>query len=95
MNNPMRLLIHCQPCVRPRIDEALGQISHLVILAAGTSHYAGQVGRYWFEQLAGLPVTVEVASEYRYRHPAHVPDGAALAISQSGESPDTLGLRQI
>ena len=74
----------------PQLDEALGQISHLVILAAGTSHYAGQVGRYWFEQLAGLPVTVEVASEYRYRHPAHVPDGAALAISQSGESLDTL-----
>jgi glucosamine--fructose-6-phosphate aminotransferase (isomerizing) len=61
-----------------------------VILAAGTSNYAGQIGRYWFEQLAGLPVTVEVASEYRYRHPSHVKGGAALAISQSGESLDTL-----
>ena len=76
----------------PQLDEALGQISHLVILAAGTSHYAGQVGRYWFEQLAGLPVTVERNIDI---DPAHV-DGAALAISQSGESPDTLmAMRQI
>ena len=72
------------------IENELADISNLVILAAGTSHYAGQVGRYWFEQLSGLPVTVEVASEYRYRNPAHPVGGAALAISQSGESLDTL-----
>ena len=72
------------------IEDELADVSNLVILAAGTSHYAGQIGRYWFEHLAGLPVTVEVASEYRYRHPAHLKGGAALAISQSGESLDTL-----
>ena len=72
------------------IEEKLADVSNLVILAAGTSHYAGQIGRYWFEHLAGLPVSAEVASEYRYRHPAHVKGGAALAISQSGESLDTL-----
>ena len=72
------------------VEDNLADISNLVILAAGTSHYAGQIGRYWFEQLSGLPVTVEVASEYRYRHPAHPVGSAALAISQSGESLDTL-----
>ena len=73
-----------------QIDDEIENMSHLVILAAGTSHYAGLIGRYWFEQLAGLPVSVEVASEYRYRHPAHIAGGGALAISQSGESLDTL-----
>ena len=72
------------------VKDELTNISNLVILAAGTSHYAGQIGRYWFEQLSGLPVTVEIASEYRYRSPAHPVGSAALAISQSGESLDTL-----
>ena len=72
------------------IEDELADVSNLIVLAAGTSHYAGQIGRYWFEQLAGLPVTVEVASEYRYRHPVHIKGSAALAISQSGESLDTL-----
>ncbi len=71
-------------------DQQLSDIDHLVILAAGTSNYAGQIGRYWIEGLAGVPVSVETASEYRYRQPAHLPRGAALAISQSGESLDTL-----
>ena len=49
-----------------------------------------RIGRYWIEQLAGIAVTVENASEYRYRHPAIQRDGVAIAISQSGESLDTL-----
>ena len=64
--------------------------NHITILAAGTSAYAGEVGRYWIEQLSGIPVAVENASEYRYRHPAQHPGGVAIAISQSGESLDTL-----
>jgi glucosamine--fructose-6-phosphate aminotransferase (isomerizing) len=68
----------------------LSDIQHLVILAAGTSNYAGQIGRYWLEDLAGIPVSVETASEYRYRAPAHLAGGAVIAISQSGESLDTL-----
>lgn len=65
-------------------------LNHIVILAAGTSAYAGEVGRYWIEQLSGVAVTVETASEYRYRHPAIQKNGIAVAISQSGESLDTL-----
>ncbi len=68
----------------------LSDIQHLVILAAGTSNYAGKIGRYWLEGLAGIPVSVETASEYRYRSSAHLTGGAIIAISQSGESLDTL-----
>jgi glucosamine--fructose-6-phosphate aminotransferase (isomerizing) len=62
----------------------------VLILACGTSYYAGLVARFWIEQLAGIPCAVEVASEYRYR--ASVPDPKALVvvISQSGETADTL-----
>ena len=77
--------------LRTGLSEAdLSDIQHLVILAAGTSNYAGQISRYWLEGLAGIPVSVETASEYRYRAPAHLAGGAVIAISQSGESLDTL-----
>ncbi|MCH1465365.1 MAG: glutamine--fructose-6-phosphate transaminase (isomerizing) [Alphaproteobacteria bacterium] len=77
--------------LRTGLSEAdLSDIQHLVILAAGTSNYAGQIGRYWLEDIAGIPVSVETASEYRYRAPAHLAGGAVIAISQSGESLDTL-----
>ncbi len=64
--------------------------SSVLILACGTSYYAGLVARHWIEQLAGVPCHVEVASEYRYR--ASVPDagGLVVVISQSGETADTL-----
>ena len=71
-------------------DDQLQQIKGIVFLAAGTSNYAGQVARYWIERLAGVPVTVEVASEYRYRAPVSSHLTHAIAISQSGESLDTL-----
>jgi glutamine---fructose-6-phosphate transaminase (isomerizing) len=69
---------------------AFSQINSLLILACGTSYYAGLVARQWIEQLAGIPCNVEIASEYRYR--ASVPDPKALVvvISQSGETADTL-----
>ena len=70
--------------------DRLKNISSLTLLAAGTSFYAGQIGRYWIEKLAGVPVSCEVASEYRYRHPVAPVGGTAIAISQSGESLDTL-----
>jgi glutamine---fructose-6-phosphate transaminase (isomerizing) len=65
-------------------------IRSVLILACGTSYYAGLVARQWIEQLAGIPCNVEIASEYRYR--ASVPDPKALVvvISQSGETADTL-----
>lgn len=60
------------------------------IVACGTSYHAGLVARYWLESLAGIPVTVDVASEYRYRNPVVPPGTLFLTISQSGETADTL-----
>ena len=62
----------------------------LLISAAGTSYYAAMVGKYWIEQLADLPVMIDLASEYRYRKPSVFGQSAMLVISQSGESLDTL-----
>ena len=62
----------------------------LQIVACGTAYLAGLTAKYLFEKLAGLPVDVEIASEFRYRDPAITPGALALAISQSGETADTL-----
>lgn len=71
-------------------DELLGKVKGLHIIACGTSYHAGLVAKYWIEEYARLPVNVEVASEYRYRE-AVVPEGTLfVAISQSGETADTL-----
>ncbi|WP_443749030.1 glutamine--fructose-6-phosphate transaminase (isomerizing) [Asticcacaulis solisilvae] len=78
--------------VRADIKAALdfSQIVRIQIIACGTAYYAGSVARYAFEKLAGLPVDVEVASEFRYRSPAMMPGTLAVAVSQSGETADTL-----
>ncbi len=60
------------------------------IVACGTSYHAGLVARYWIEQLCRLPCTVEIASEYRYRSPVVPENTLFIAISQSGETADTL-----
>lgn len=60
------------------------------VVACGTSYYAGMVGEYIFEQLAGLPVEIEYASEFRYRKPVLSKNALVLVISQSGETADTL-----
>lgn len=65
-------------------------IARIQIIACGTAYYAGSIARYAFEKLAGLPVDVEVASEFRYRTPATTPGTLAIAVSQSGETADTL-----
>jgi glucosamine--fructose-6-phosphate aminotransferase (isomerizing) len=65
-------------------------IRRIVILACGTSWHAGLVGRWILEELTRIPVEVEYASEYRYRPAVHVPGTLTLAISQSGETADTL-----
>ena len=62
----------------------------LVICAAGTSYYAALVGKYWIEQLADIPVNIDLASEYRYRSPSTFGQSSMIVISQSGESLDTL-----
>ncbi len=71
-------------------DQLLARVRHVQIVACGTSFHAGLVARYWLEGIAGIPCSVEVASEYRYRR-AVVPEGTLfLAVSQSGETADTL-----
>jgi len=62
----------------------------ITMVACGTAYLACHVAKYWFEQIARLPVEVEVASEYRYREPPVPPRTLALFVSQSGETADTL-----
>ena len=65
-------------------------IDRVLILACGTSFYSGSTARYWLESIAGIPTTVEVASEYRYRDSVPDPRTLVVTISQSGETADTL-----
>ena len=65
-------------------------IDKVLILACGTSYYSGCTARYWLEALAGVPCSVEVASEYRYRTSVPDPKTLVVTISQSGETADTL-----
>ena len=72
------------------VEEQLRRARRLIFTACGTSWHAALVGEYWIEQLARLPVEVEYASEFRYRNPVLYPDDIVIAISQSGETADTL-----
>src|SRR5690606_36014372 len=65
-------------------------IERVFIIACGTSSYAGMVGKYLIEQLAKVPVEVDIASEFRYRNPVIPPKSLVMTISQSGETADTL-----
>jgi len=69
---------------------AFKEINAILILACGTSYYAGLTAKYWIESVAGIPVNVEIASEYRYRTSIPNPHALVVAISQSGETADTL-----
>ncbi|MCR9255660.1 MAG: glutamine--fructose-6-phosphate transaminase (isomerizing) [Alphaproteobacteria bacterium] len=64
-------------------------LSKITIVACGTASYAGQIGKYWIERLARVPVECDLASEFRYREPVLPEGGMVLAISQSGETLDT------
>ncbi|MBI1773391.1 MAG: glutamine--fructose-6-phosphate transaminase (isomerizing), partial [Burkholderiales bacterium] len=66
------------------------QIDSVLILACGTSYYAGLTAKYWIEAIAKIPVNVEIASEYRYRESVPNPNSLVVTISQSGETADTL-----
>jgi len=72
------------------VKSKLKNIKHIIIVGCGSAYYAGLVGKYLFMELAQLPVTVELASEFRYQHTPLKKDTAVLAISQSGETADTL-----
>jgi glucosamine--fructose-6-phosphate aminotransferase (isomerizing) len=76
--------------VLPEGDLDLSQTDRLILVACGTAHYACQVAKYWFEQLAGLPCDVDIASEFRYREPPVSDRSTAVFVSQSGETADTL-----
>ena len=71
-------------------EDVLRGVRGVQILACGTSYYAGLTARYWIEAIAGLPCSVEIASEYRYRTPYADPEQLVVTISQSGETLDTM-----
>jgi glucosamine--fructose-6-phosphate aminotransferase (isomerizing) len=83
--NPVTRSVHL-----PDLPFALGNLGKITIIACGTSFHAGMVGKYWLEGIARIPVEIDIASEFRYRAPAMPRDGAAVFISQSGETADTL-----
>ena len=70
--------------------EIFEQVDSALILACGTSYHAGMVAKYWLESMAGLPTSVEIASEYRYRDTVPNPKTLVIVISQSGETADTI-----
>ena len=65
-------------------------IDRVTLVACGTASYACHVAKYWFEQIAGLPADIDIASEFRYRDPVLSPAAMAVFVSQSGETADTL-----
>ena len=71
-------------------DRTLRQVERIVVVGCGSAYHAGLAGRYTLEQWAGVPVEVEIASEYRYRPALLGPGDLVVAVSQSGETRDTL-----
>lgn len=71
-------------------DLDFNEIDRVILIACGTASYAGEVAKYWFEQVAGIAVDVDIASEFRYREPVLSKKSLFIAISQSGETADTL-----
>ncbi|MBC6439354.1 MAG: glutamine--fructose-6-phosphate transaminase (isomerizing) [Rhodospirillales bacterium] len=74
----------------PDLDVDLTTVPRVTLIACGTAFYAALIGKYWLEQLARLPVEVDVASEFRYRNAPMPEGGVAMFVSQSGETADTL-----
>jgi glucosamine--fructose-6-phosphate aminotransferase (isomerizing) len=85
MVNPATRTVHL-----PELPFALGKIERVTIIACGTSWHAALVAKNWLERIARIAVEVDIASEFRYRAPAMPHGGAAIFISQSGETADTL-----
>jgi glucosamine--fructose-6-phosphate aminotransferase (isomerizing) len=74
----------------PAMPFDLRSISQITLVGCGTSHYAGMIGKYWIEKYTHIPVTIDIASEFRYRNAPLAQGELALFISQSGETADTL-----
>ena len=83
--NPATRTVHL-----PELPFSLGEVERVTIIACGTSWHAALVAKYWLERIARIAVEVDIASEFRYRAPAMPRGGAAIFISQSGETADTL-----
>ncbi len=83
--NPATRTVHL-----PQLPFALAAIERITIIACGTSWHAALVAKYWLERIARIAVEVDIASEFRYRAPAMPKGGAAIFVSQSGETADTL-----
>ena len=71
-------------------DEAIGKLERIYIVACGSAYHVGMAGKYVLEDLAGIPVEVDLASEFRYRNPILVPNSLVIVVSQSGETADSL-----
>ncbi len=74
----------------PEAPALLARVKAVTFLACGTSYHAAKVASYWLEEIAGVPASAEIASEYRYRSSVPNPDALIVTISQSGETADTL-----
>src|SRR5271155_263373 len=74
----------------PELPFALGELERVTMIACGTAHHACIVTKYWLEHIARISVEIDIASEFRYREPAMPKGGAAIFVSQSGETADTL-----
>ena len=83
--NPATRAVHL-----PELCFELGELDRVTVIACGTSYHAGLVAKYWLEQIARVSVETDIASEFRYRVPAMPRGGAAIFVSQSGETADTL-----
>jgi glucosamine--fructose-6-phosphate aminotransferase (isomerizing) len=79
----------------PRLPFDPAQVPRITMTACGSAFLAAQVGRYWIEQLARIPVDADVASELRYRNPPLAEGGAAILVSQSGETADTMAAMKL
>jgi glutamine---fructose-6-phosphate transaminase (isomerizing) len=83
--NPATRTVHL-----PELPFALGDLDRIAMIACGTAYHACVVAKYWLERIARIAVEVDIASEFRYRAPAMPRSGAAIFVSQSGETADTL-----
>jgi glutamine---fructose-6-phosphate transaminase (isomerizing) len=83
--NPATRTVHL-----PKLPFALGDLNRVTMIACGTAYHACIVAKYWFERIARISVETDIASEFRYRAPTMPRGGAAIFVSQSGETADTL-----
>ncbi|HKA44778.1 MAG TPA: glutamine--fructose-6-phosphate transaminase (isomerizing) [Burkholderiales bacterium] len=94
LGNTLEMVMNAQS-LQPNLfgaeaEAVFARSGQVLLLACGTSYHAGLVARYWLEAIAGIPATVEIASEYRYRDSVAAPGTLVVTISQSGETADTI-----